>query len=309
MMVLSPHQVRRLAFVRYLYQLGLEQCRQPEPRSAAAVLTFHDAIDLTLGIAAECLHVLAREKPMMVQLFEKVDERLQAAEPGRSLPGRGGVRRLNDVRNGLKHKGLIPNRTNVEECRAAAEYFFAEAPSVLFGISLADLSIVEFISSAETREHLRAAEKAGLANRHAAGISCARAMFTLLNEYEERYRHQLYGSPFSFGELEPIPSEVSDRAPQLSKFIYSLSDAIEEIRWGLKLVALGVDYRKYARFLTLTPRAWAVNGTVKLEGNAAPRTSDELRFCIDFVVECALRLQEFEFSVGEAAPNGREGAR
>jgi hypothetical protein len=50
---LTKDLTRRLVFVRYLYELGVEQSHKPEPFAAVAVLTFHDACEMFLQIAAE----------------------------------------------------------------------------------------------------------------------------------------------------------------------------------------------------------------------------------------------------------------
>jgi hypothetical protein len=50
---LTKDLTRRLAFVRYLYGLGVDQSHKPEPFAAVAVLTFHDACEMFLQIAAE----------------------------------------------------------------------------------------------------------------------------------------------------------------------------------------------------------------------------------------------------------------
>lgn len=54
---LDPLTVQRLAFIRFLYEQGVSQADQPEPLSATAVLSFHDAVELFLRLAAEHLHV------------------------------------------------------------------------------------------------------------------------------------------------------------------------------------------------------------------------------------------------------------
>ena len=44
---------KRLAFIKYMYNVGVEQASKPEPVSWLAVLTFHDAGELFLHLAAE----------------------------------------------------------------------------------------------------------------------------------------------------------------------------------------------------------------------------------------------------------------
>lgn len=54
---MTPEQARRLAFVKYLLNLGTSQAKQPEPPSSAALLMFHDAAELFLHLAAEHFNI------------------------------------------------------------------------------------------------------------------------------------------------------------------------------------------------------------------------------------------------------------
>jgi hypothetical protein len=54
-MSLDEAKLRRLSFIRYMYQLGADQSRQPEPYSAVSILTLHDAVELFLQLSAEYL--------------------------------------------------------------------------------------------------------------------------------------------------------------------------------------------------------------------------------------------------------------
>jgi hypothetical protein len=46
--MLEESIVRRLAFIKYLYAVAIEQSKRPEPLCSASILTFHDAIELFL---------------------------------------------------------------------------------------------------------------------------------------------------------------------------------------------------------------------------------------------------------------------
>ncbi len=56
-MALDQTALRRLSYIRYMYQLGADQSRQPEPYSAVTILMLHDAVELFLQLAAEQLNV------------------------------------------------------------------------------------------------------------------------------------------------------------------------------------------------------------------------------------------------------------
>jgi hypothetical protein len=52
---IDPDTMRRLGFIRLMYQHGVAQSELPEPLSAQAGLSFHDASKLVLGMAADTL--------------------------------------------------------------------------------------------------------------------------------------------------------------------------------------------------------------------------------------------------------------
>jgi len=52
---LDQQMIKRLAFVRMLYQQGVEQARLPEPLNATSLLSLHDAAELLLGAMADKL--------------------------------------------------------------------------------------------------------------------------------------------------------------------------------------------------------------------------------------------------------------
>jgi hypothetical protein len=67
---------------------------------------------------------------------------------------------------------------------------------------------------------------------------------------------------------------------------------------ALSMVALGIDYRKYAKFKILTPVCTRLPGgkyVLQLTGQKI-WSRENCEFLINFVLECALRLQEFDFN-------------
>ena len=76
--------------------------------------------------------------------------------------------------------------------------------------------------------------------------------------------------------------------------------SIEAMSRAVKLLSLGLDYRRYAKFRLLSPPGHLLAGYVTAGpqvdpaslGRPWPPSTDACRFCFDFVVEAALRLQE-----------------
>ena len=57
---LDPLTMGRLALIRLLYLQGLEQSRLPQPVVYSSVLTFHDTVELFLGLTADRLRSVLR---------------------------------------------------------------------------------------------------------------------------------------------------------------------------------------------------------------------------------------------------------
>jgi len=84
--------MRRLAFIRLLYQQGIEQSRLPEPLKATAVLTLHDASELFLSLAADKLGANPARNTQFMEYWRLLSP---AQLPnGVNLSGRQGMERL-----------------------------------------------------------------------------------------------------------------------------------------------------------------------------------------------------------------------
>ena len=71
--MLEESTSRRLACIRYLYTQAFEQADQPEPFCAASVLSFHDAIEMFLGLACEHKGVSVPVSINFMQYWERLD--------------------------------------------------------------------------------------------------------------------------------------------------------------------------------------------------------------------------------------------
>ena len=81
------------------------------------------------------------------------------------------------------------------------------------------------------------------------------------------------------------------------------------IRDVLKISALGIDYKKYALFNFITPtiiltqnpangkKSYSLLESAAYFESTKSIKQEDCRFCIDFVIDCALKLQEFQFNI------------
>jgi hypothetical protein len=310
-MALSETTVReRLAFIRYLLNQGIEQSYRTEPHCALAILTFHDATELFFGLSCEHLGVTgSREKTYFNQYWDLIAGGLN----GTRLTQETSIRRLNDARIALKHHGIRPAKLDSESFRAVVVNFFEENTQLIFHIKFSELSLIDLVQFDVARNHLKQAQGFLKQNK----IDCALeevavAFAKLIQDYERRKLGMgdispffplgdevpLYSSEMKFEQLNAGP-EFKER---MGDFVNRTNDSISFMQRIVRILSLGMDYRKYAKFERLTP-------LVDLPSGEAPDITwanivkpdkipgEDAQFCIDFVIESAIKLQDYDYNL------------
>ena len=299
--------VKRLAFIKYLYKLAVDQSRKPEPLCSASILTFHDAIELFLQLASEHLDV-GKQQPSFIEYWDLISQKL----PDQELTQKESMRRLNKARVALKHHGTLPSKLDIEAFRASATNFFEENTRIVFDIDFSDITLIELIQCEDVKDSLKDAEKCLKENKIEESLDkVALAFAQLIDDYESRKTGRYGRSPFFFGEsmtflnslymgIDKATGSVFER--RLAEFIDKVKKSIERLQEAVKFLSLGIDYRRYVKFRLLTPYIFrALDGTYHIHrvqwGSKGKPTTEDVQFCIDFVIESAVTLQEFDFSV------------
>ncbi|MDQ7910798.1 hypothetical protein RB614_40535 [Phytohabitans sp. ZYX-F-186] len=325
---LDPMIVRRLAFIRYLHGLGIDQARLPEPQSHASLLMLHDAVESLLVLAAD--HY-GKAAPKFMDYWKTLKDDV----PG-GLTSMRGMDRLNRARNDLKHNGVAPSASTIELAVADTATFMVATTQAVFGVEYAEVSMVDVVGQSRVREALRDAETAY------AGGDAIQAMINvfvaseLLFSPHDPKAYALRGfrpeSPFAFGAdagrffdvnhlVTRLKSFFAPAASRQGTFLHTpavhrdINDALRdrdaheaaemvavaaevafETRRAVRIMALGIEFPAYLRFDRLMPKA--ADRSSRRRIYRAPKgyapTEDEFRFCLQFVVTAALRLAAAE---------------
>ncbi|MGH7409402.1 MAG: hypothetical protein ACREKF_15530 [Candidatus Methylomirabilales bacterium] len=300
--MIAADEARRLAFVKYLLSLAGSHLKQPEPLACAALLMFHDATELFLQLASEHLDV-GKPNLSFMEYWDLISPKLSPD----GLPQRESLRRMNKARVALKHYGMMPSRLDLDNFAVSVSRFFEQSTPLVFGVALDSISLLDFIASQSVRAALQRANAGLDAGDLQTGFAgCAEAFDELIRDYEDRKRGRFGRSPFFFGESMTFLSashigldqDESDR--RLGEFVDKVKQSVEALQEAMKVLSLGLDFRRYARFQLLTPMVVRMgNGNRRVYGWPTDRGAEvsrrDLSFCIDFVIESALRLQEFDF--------------
>ncbi|MCX2950836.1 hypothetical protein [Lentzea sp. NEAU-D7] len=306
-MALDPVTTQRLAFVRFLYEQGIVQADQPEPLSATAILSFHDAVESFLLLAAEHLKINVPTGINFAQYWEK----LQPGLPGQAqLPSKNPMDRMNKLRVALKHHGTIPSATAVVQTRGDVTTFFVDATSLVFGLDFARIDLIDMVARPETVKALRDAQSHADIGDYVAGLAGLSLAFQeMLDHYSGRNRHGTREA-FGFGQtLHEFNRYTSPSAFDLGreslggvvKHVEALTNITAAMQRAMRMIALGVDYRRYAEFEVLAPKVHLYGGgsqrytVTKAQENL---THDDYQTGKRFVIESALQMAKADTAVG-----------
>jgi hypothetical protein len=281
--------MQRLAFIRYLYQLAVEQSQQPDPMAAASILAFHDSVELFLQLALEQPGVtLGTKNP-------NFDQYWGMQLPKGALTQQVTMQKLNRVRVDLKHHGIMPSRSLIDEFRIVTTLFFEENTVAVFGLAFDEVSMAYLVQNANAREHLENAEQAVKTEDFVVAMDEIAIAFDELTRQRRRMeadkafkRREASSSRLNNAySLSISNTREGNYIQEIENHINSIEDALEIIRWGL-------DLPLYNHFVDITPRVgWYADGKRRLHPRRRESpTSDDCLFCFNFVITSALRLQE-----------------
>lgn len=282
---------QRLTHIKQLYRIGCEQSFQVESIAVFSLLAFHDSIEMFLKLLSEHQEINSSK-------FNFLD--YWDAIPNLTL--KESMRNLNSRRVNLKHKGLLPAKSEIEISRINTTDFFEQNTVTQFGVQFNEISLVNLVVYPEVKKFLKIAEEC-LSNNDSeqciANVACA--FNELITTYENNKSHFYGQSPFFFGEDLSFHNsfflKISDDT--LAGFVDKVKESIEAIRDAIKITSFGIDYEKFTKFKILTPSVLrTMDGTMHLQFWRNKKINKtNCQFCIDFVIYAAMTLQEFDFDI------------
>ncbi len=126
--------IRRLAIIKYLYNIGIQQSMQVDTIAGFSILSFHDCAEMFLLLVAENKGIKASETFM--DYWDKCPE----------LTLKESMKSLKDRRVSIKHKGQFPSKSDIEISRITMSNFMEENTSIQFGLEFKDISVSNLIS-------------------------------------------------------------------------------------------------------------------------------------------------------------------
>ncbi|MCW4030439.1 MAG: hypothetical protein NWE92_12430 [Candidatus Bathyarchaeota archaeon] len=294
-MGIEEKMIERLSFIKYLVTLGTEKSKEPEPFCWVSILHFHDAVELFLELSAEKLGVSKGVKQLHFgEYWNNINPILQLNGKN-ELTQRIQIEKLNGIRVALKHHGTPPSSSAIDEAKYYVFAFMVENTATVFGTNFDEISLIDMVGCEKTRKTLSIAKqllKDG--KKEDAMDKVAIAFEELIHDYEDRKRDSYGRSPFFFGQdMTFYYNEITDR---------TITNAIADLQHAVKIISLGLDYRKYSHFKLLTARAVSLRGESDAYIQRLPRrtedpSEEDFSFCFDFIIQSAIILKEFDIDI------------
>lgn len=256
--------IRRLALIKHLYIVGIEQSTLPETISYTSILSLHDAIDMFMNLVKE-KNGITRELFLM-QYFDVIPE----------LTLKSSVNKINRRRNNLKHHGIVPGKIEIQDTCSVAKIFFEENVMIVFGKEFNDISIFNLISYNKVREYLKEGDDLlKIDDYKKAAMALAKAYFHLL-VIEESLNKNKNKNPWYDSEPQPLikdgkfytkavekifeNQEEIFKEPKIDNGYVEISEGVAAIAYNfnkafsytfkaLSIFFLGLDHRKYNHFI------------------------------------------------------------
>lgn len=292
---------KRLTYIKYLYQQGVEQSKLPEVIAGFALMQFHDCIEMFLLLVAENLGKKDYTKWPFMQYWAEIN----------TLTMRDAMNIMKQRRVSLKHHGSFPSHDDVVECRINVGTFLQENVKIQFGIDFEAISLVELVSYESVRSPLSiAVQNMADGKLYDSLVQSCIAFSNLLEDYEGTKMHW-YHSILEIGKKQGdkyknfVKNASLKNANNNMAWFKEISETTNELRDVAKITALGIDFKKYALFKAVTPHIIRFIGegdSIESEESLSKRVNiseDLCNICINFVIESAVRLQETDYDLSE----------
>jgi hypothetical protein len=310
--------VRRLTLIKHLYREGLEKAALPETISFTSILLLHDALDMFMNLAAEKKGIKKsrNQKMFLMEFFDLIPE----------LTLKTSVNKINKRRNTLKHDGIVPAKVEIEDTCSVAKYFFIENTEIIFEKDFNEISIFDLITFDKVRELLKSANSFYKEeNLVEAAEAIAKSYFhvSVINEslaktvkknpwYEGTDITLIKNGKFFVKGVEPLyegqkfkESKTADGYVEITEGVaalhYDYQKAFSYIFQSLSIYESGLDYKKCIHFSSFMPVVYSYNTETKYykigfrPDHPKNITKENILFAIDFVMEFALKIQEFKY--------------
>lgn len=307
---ITPDKIERLVFAKYLLRQAEESKNLDRPLSSASILTLHDAVECFLQLAFEQL--TGKAKPSGQLILETYTDRINEmlADSKKPQINKAFIKRINELRNQLKHSTIFIDKRNIQNLYSETEVFLIDFSDSIFNLHFEDLSILELLSNITIKGHLLQADKDFKKGLFQSSLfSVGKAFYEVEHLGNKgKYGEDILSKHHTINYLNKYAVQLSDIEPdkilkenlkEIAKDLNRIQDELHDLK---KILSLSVDLNSYLKFRKTMPYVTKIvkGGTGEIEfwipdeerGNKVDYTPKQVKFCYDFVTELALKHEQ-----------------
>ena len=291
-MAVDLHATKQVLVVRYLFRQGVLALESREPfANGLAVSLFQDASELLLHCVA--MSVDAKSVSNFMAYWEHI-ENASSNTARAQVPSKTAMASLNAARVAFKHFGQLPTPEDAARFRTNTEVFLKQTTLLFFAADFDAVSMSDLVSNVEVRSHIKNAEQyLGEGRFKDALESCGLAAYDLFKEGDRLLPSPGLDLVSTLRRI--VPHNYDHEAIEIGRY---LSEQLEAHRAALLRLMTRTSTVEYERFKALVPHInKTVGGKIYVHWNRSGPPDDEaareeVRFCIDFAIDQALRLAD-----------------
>ena len=311
---MDENTLKRLVFIKYIFDIGMDQTRKNSPFNAVSLLNFHDSLEMFLKLVIEYNKLTINLNKSIPEILNELDLYIKTIDNSKSLIQIDNAKKLNNLRNKLKHDGSIPAPIEIELIRTSIYDFYIENTPILLGISFTNLTIAQLINNIELKNLLELSIenfKKNLIEDSFFNLGVAfKKTINLFNDLVDKSSFNLKSSilPYFHSVETDFDTYVIDSIKEIDQRILK----IEEF---FILQFIEIDISNYLKFNYFIPDIYyhnqnffinKINYKKKNLYNNNPPNEEEFQFCLNFVVNSIIKFEEFESNNGKILPKIRK---
>lgn len=276
---LSESVIKKIQMAKLFYELASDCYRIIEniERVGAGIILLQDSVELFLIAICEHVNVENRENLKFHEYFKEIKKKV----PGKIIPFKDDMLKLNKQRVSVKHYGIRPYIDDCKTFRKNVYLFFKETSKSHLNIDFDSISLVNLLSEKKLKTIMKQAEvDLKKPNYRECQIGCRKALYLVFEQQFDIRPFEKYEEDIQIeNDLARVLSRPMSQAPKYAKNKQYIKEKVRQPTdfividynemWR-ELLSNGIDLVSFSNVRLLTPEVylfeeegWAIKEDVR----------------------------------------------
>jgi len=302
---LSESVINKIQMAKLFYELASDCYRIIEniERVGAGIILLQDSVELFLIAICEHVNVENRENLKFHEYFKEIKKKV----PGKIIPFKDDMLKLNKQRVSVKHYGIRPYIDDCKTFRKNVYLFFKETSKSHLNIDFDSISLANLLSEKKLKTIMKQAEvDLKELNYRECQIGCRKALYLVFEQQFDIRSFEKYEEDVqSKNDLKKTLSKPKSKAPEYAKnkqYIKGMVNqptdfiVIDYNEMWRELLSNGIDLVSFSNVRMLTPEVYLFEKekewAIKEDAKGIIYNQENAEYCFRKTVEILLIEQK-----------------